>query len=166
MRGFREKKGLSPSCAHQRCLCLSPSDLRGLGLDPRCCYLSLLPAAAGMGYVCVPYLLPHLPVAPHKLPLRLSQKQQQLESAGKEGLRNGQRWVAAAAGDGLAVPSAHKCPFPQWGHSEAFPGNAWRRFCYAIAQHFVTFSPIWSTEKRRRAQSVTEAIPTSVPINP
>lgn len=83
---LREEKGLSPFCAHQRRLCLSLAALRDLGVDPHLCYLRLLPAAAGMGDVRVPQLLPHLPAAPYKLPLRLSQKQRELESAGKEGL--------------------------------------------------------------------------------
>lgn len=97
--GSREEKGLSPSRAHGRCLCFSLAALRDLGLDPCCCYLRLSPAAAGMGDVCIPHLLPHLPAAPPKLHLWLSQKQQQLESAGKDGLRKGPMVWAAAAGN-------------------------------------------------------------------
>lgn len=48
-----------------------------------------------MGDVRVPQLLPHLPATPYKLPLRLSQKQRELESAGKEGLGHWQMLAAA-----------------------------------------------------------------------
>lgn len=93
--GLREEKGLSPSQAHGRRLCLSPAALRDLGVDPRRCYLRLPPAAAGMGDVRVPQLLLHLPAAPINLHLRLSQKQREVETGGKEGL--GQRQMLAAA---------------------------------------------------------------------
>lgn len=77
---------------------MSLAALRDLGLDPCCCYLGLSPTAAGMGDVRVHHIVPHLPAAPPQLHLRLSQKQQQLESAGKDGLRKGQVVWAAAAG--------------------------------------------------------------------
>lgn len=65
---------------------MSLAVLWGLGVDPRRCDLRLLPAAAGMGDVRVAHLLPHLPAAVLQLPLWLTQKQRELESAGKEGL--------------------------------------------------------------------------------
>jgi len=91
--GTQGAGGASLSHAYQRHLCLAV--LRDLGVDPHRCYLCLLPAAAGMGDVCVPQLLPHLPAAPLKLPLRLSQKQRELESAGKEGRGHWQMLAAA-----------------------------------------------------------------------
>lgn len=88
--------------------CLSLADLRDLGVDPRRCYLRLLAAAAGMGDVRVPHLLPHLPAAPLKLPPRLPQEQRELESAGKEGKEHGQMLagVVWAMGPRHGDPSA------------------------------------------------------------
>lgn len=75
--------------------CLSPAGLRDLGVDPRRGYLRLLAAAAGMGDVRVPHLLPHLTAAPLKLPPRLPQEQRELESAGKEGMEHRQMLAEA-----------------------------------------------------------------------
>lgn len=77
-------RALWTSHLQNRSLCLHATGdtLRDLGLDPCCCYLGLSPTAAGMGDVRVHHIVPHLPAAPPQLHLRLSQKQQQLESAG------------------------------------------------------------------------------------
>lgn len=72
--GIGEEKSFSSSHTHQRRLFVLAA-LRDLGVDPRRCYLRLLAAAAGMGDVRVPHLLPHLPAAPLKLPPRLPQEQ-------------------------------------------------------------------------------------------
>lgn len=93
--GLREAKGLSQSRSHRRHLSLFLAALWDLGVDPRCCYLRRLTTAAGMGDVRVPQLLPHLPAAPLKLHLRLSQKQRELESTGKEGLGHWQMLARA-----------------------------------------------------------------------
>lgn len=91
-----ERKRAFPHPTLIRGACLSLAALRDLGVDPCRCYLRLLAAASGMGDVCVPHLLPHLPAAPLKLPPRLPQEQRELESAGKEGMEHGQMLAAAA----------------------------------------------------------------------
>lgn len=149
-----EEKGLSPSHAHQRHLCLSLAALWDLGVDPCRCYLRLPPAAAGMGDVRVPQLLPHLPAAPHKLHLRLSQKQRELESAGKEGLgcwqmlaagavwaRDHQSWCWVSWPAASPPPTTH--PFPSF----RLGWNCQGRLCCAVGA-------AWEQGRVRRGTSV------------